>query len=102
VSSILIPNPFDSDKEYQRYHHYDLADMETEDLLCELGSTRYRLWLLKYGRFARVFSSFEQRQRLKWYRERISRIKVELGKRRYVPRETRSQPKPKLSQGVKL
>jgi len=102
MSSNLIPNPLDSDQEYHRYYHRDLDDMEIEDLLCELCSTRYRLWLLKADRSARVLGPFEQGRRIKWYRERISRIETELRKRRYATRETRSQPKPVLSQGVKL
>ena len=102
MSSILIPNPLDSDKEYQRYHHRDLADMDIGDLLDELYSRRCQLWLLKSDRFSRMVSPFEQRRRTEWLRERISRIETELRKRRYVAREARSQPKPKLAEGVIL
>lgn len=99
---ISIPNPLDSDKEYSRYYHYDLAGIETEDLLCELYSTRCQLWLLKSNCFARMLGLFEQDRRIKWLRERIFRIDAELSKRRYATRETRSQPKPKLAEGVRL
>lgn len=102
MSSISIPNPLDSDKEYLRYYHYDLADMEIEDLLCELCATRCQLWLLKSDRFARIVGLFEQGRRIEWLRERISRIEIELKKRRYATQETRSQPKSKLAKGVTL
>jgi hypothetical protein len=96
----LIPNPFDSDKEFNRFYHYDLPDMEVEDLLCELCATRYRLWLL--SRSSRLLSLYEQRQRIRWYQERIHRIEAELRNRRYVAWHGRSQPKPKLAEGVRL
>lgn len=99
---ILIPNPLNSDKEYSRFHHYDLAGMEIEDLLDELYSIRPQLWLLKSDRFARMVGLFEQGRRIEWLRERISRIEAELRKRRYATREARSQPKPKLAEGVTL
>ena len=102
TNSCLIPDPLNSDREYSRYYHYDLASMETEDLLCELCSTRCQVWLLKSNRFVRVLGLFEQSRRLEWLRERISRIEAELRKRRYSTREIRSQPKPKLAEGVVL
>ena len=102
MGSISIPNPFDSDKEYLRYYHYDLVDMEVEDLLCELCAGRCQLWLLKSDRFTRILGSFEQGRRAQWLRERISRIETELRERRYATQEARSQPKPKLAKGVTL
>jgi hypothetical protein len=98
----LIPNPLNSDREYNRYYHHDLAGIETGDLLCELCSTRCQLWLLKSDRFARVLGLFEQGRRVEWLRERILRIEVELRRRRYAIWEVRSQPKPKLAEGVRL
>ena len=103
LSSILIPpNPLNSDREYNRYYHYDLAGVEIRDLLCELYASRYRLWLLRSERSALIFGIYEKSRRIKWYRERISRIEAELRKRRYATREARSQPKPKLAEGVRL
>lgn len=99
---ISIPNPLDSDKEFDHYYHYDLAGTETGDLLCELCSARCQLWLLKSDRFARVLGPFEQNRRISWLRERISRIEAELGKRRYATWNDRSQPRPKLAKGVRL
>ena len=97
-----VPDPFLSDREFSRYYHHDLADMETEDLLSELCSLRCRLWLLKSDRFRYLIGPFEQGRRIEWSRERISRIEAELRKQRYATRETRSQPKPKLAEGVIL
>lgn len=102
MSSNLIPNPLDSDQEYHRYYHCDLDDIEIEDLLCELCSTRYRLWLLKSDRFGRSIGLFEQGRRIKWLRERIFRIEAELSQRRYVAWETKNQPKRRLAEGVRL
>jgi hypothetical protein len=98
----LVPDPLNSDKEYDRYYHHDLADMAVEDLLCELCSARCQLWLLKSDRFARVLGLFEQGRRIKWLRERVFKIESELSRRRYTTREANSQPKPRLSQGVRI
>ena len=102
MSSISIPNPLDSDREYLRYYHYDLVDMEIGDLLCELCAARCQLWLLKSDRFAHILGFFEQQRRIRWLKERISRIEAELRKRRYAVQGTRSQSKPKLAEGVIL
>lgn len=99
---LIPPNPLNSDKEFNVFHHYDLADMEVEDLLCELYSARFQLWLLRLDRSAHILGLYEQKRRIKWYRERISRIEAELSRRRYTVREAKSQPKPKLAEGVKL
>jgi len=103
-SDILVPNPLDSDQQYNRFHHYDLADMKTEDLLDELHAIRSRLWFLKSDRFAHMVNPVEQRRRVEWLHERISRIEAELRERRYTIREVKSQPKPKLklAEGVRL
>lgn len=102
MSNISIPSPLNSDREYSRYYHHDLAGMETEDLLCELCSTRCRLWLLKSDRFRYLVGPLEQGRRIKWFRERISRIEAELRKRRYETQGIRGQLKPKLAEGVTL
>ena len=102
MNHALIPDPLYSDREYERFYHYDITNMETGDLLCELCSTRCQLWLLKSDRFARMLGLFEQSRRIAWLQERILRIEAELRKRRYATREIRSQPKPKLAEGVKL
>jgi len=98
---ISIPNYLYSDEEFSRYYHYDLDDMTSEELLIELTGRRWQLWLLKSGCFG-YLSPFERGRRVQWLLERISRIQAELGKRRYSVQETRSQPKPKLAEGVRL
>ena len=102
--AVPVPNPYDSDKEYDRFYHYDLADMTTEGLLVELCGTRYSLWLLKSGRFGYILSPFEQGRRTQWLEDRISRIKAELGRQGYVrkPAKTEPRPRPKLAEGVRL
>lgn len=88
----LIPDPLDSDRQYERFCHYDLVGMEIKDLLDELHSIRSQLWFLKSDRFARRVGLFEQGRRIKWLRERVLKIETELRKRRYAIQETRSQP----------
>lgn len=100
MTSVLIPNQLDSDQQYNRFHHHDLAHMETEDLLDEFYFLRSRLWLFKADLFTRRFRLFEQSRKIQWARERTARIEAELRRRRYELREARSQPKPKLPKVV--
>ena len=97
---IFVPDPLDSDRQFERFYHYDLAGMEIEDLLDELYAIRSRLWLLKSDRFRYLLGPFEQGRRIKWFRERISRIEAQVRKWRYTTRGVRSQPK--LAEGVTL
>ena len=103
--TIFIPNPLDSDRQFDRFHHYDLADTDTRDLLCELVAGRCQVWVLGQERYGRILGHFEQKRRIAWLQERIGRIEDELSRRRYAGRETketRIQPKPKLAKGVVL
>lgn len=94
MSRFLIPpDPLNSDTEFNRYYNNDLVYMEIEDLLCELCSARFQLWLLKTDRSSRILGPFEQGRRIKWYRERISRLEAELRERRYATQGIKSQPK---------
>jgi hypothetical protein len=97
----LVPDLLDSDTQYNRYYHRDLDDRQTEDLLDELHAIQSRLWFVRSERYAAMIGRFEQGRRLGWLRERTSKIQTELAKRRYS-REGRSQPKPKLAEGVRL
>jgi hypothetical protein len=100
AKGVSIPNPFDSDQEFSRYHHFDLGGMETAALLCELTGNRYRLWVLQKSEG--IIGIYERKQRIEWYEERICRVESELRKRRYTTWEVRSQPKSKLAEGVRL
>lgn len=102
ISSILVPDLLNSDTQYSRYYHQDLRDMQTESLLDELWAIRSRLWFVKSERYRAIVGRFEQHQIAEWLRERKSKIEAELGKRRYAAWDVRSQPKPKLAEGVKL
>jgi len=84
----LIPDPLSSDRQFERYYHYDLADMETGELLDELYVLRPMLWGLPSEH---------------WLRERVKMLEAEMIKRRgNTSHEFRGQPKPKQAEGVKL
>lgn len=64
----LITNPYDTNSQYERFHHHDLANSETKELLYELYALRPLLWW-----------------RLRdnsWLQERVRVIEAELAKRR--------------------
>lgn len=63
----LIPNPVESDTQYNRYCHYDIADLELSDLQDELYCLRPLLWGLPKD---------------DWLRERVKMLERELSKRR--------------------
>lgn len=65
---VLIPNPYDTDCQYERFHHHDLPDLETKKLLHELYALRPLLWW-------RLPDD-------SWLRERAEAIEAELAKRR--------------------
>lgn len=84
----LVPDPLSSDRQYERYYHYDLAGMETGELLDELHALRPLLWGLPADH---------------WLRERVKALEAEISKRKGTTgHEFRSQPKPKPAEGVKL
>ncbi|OGO04604.1 MAG: hypothetical protein A2Y60_01865 [Chloroflexi bacterium RBG_13_54_9] len=100
----LIPDPLASDRQYNRFSHSDIVDMSIEDLLYELYALRSHLWLLKSNWYGSVVGFLEQAKQVQWAEHRLSRIRVETGKRRYSTQELKSQPKPRpvLSEGVRL
>lgn len=89
----LTPDFLNSDKEYNRYHHFDISDLPTPDLLAELNGIRCQVWLVKSGRFGRVLSPFERGRTARWLNERISRIEAELRKRRGSFERSRNRPR---------
>jgi len=101
ASNSLIPDQFDTDKEFERYCYSDIGDMLTTDLLDELHGIRCQMWGLKSERTARRIGVFEQARRIKWLRGRVLKIEAELRKRRYGTWDAR-RPEPKLAEGVTL
>jgi hypothetical protein len=85
---VLIPDPFASDKQYSRYQHLDLPELEDTELTDELYALRPLLWGLPGDH---------------WLRERVKILEAEISKRwGSTSHEFRGQPKPKLAEGVKL
>jgi hypothetical protein len=64
----LMPNPYDTDVQYSRFHHHDLANSETKELLHELYALRPFLWW--------------RLRNNPWLQERVKVIEAELAKRR--------------------
>ena len=98
----LIPDLLDSDTQYSRYYHQDLGDMQTESLLEELWAIRSRLWFVKSDHYRAIVGRFEQSRIAAWLGERKSRIDGELRRRRDGIQQFKTQPRPVLSQGVRL
>jgi len=84
----LVPNPLDSDSQYHRFHHIDIAALEDLELLDELWALRPLLWGSPPDH---------------WLRERVNKLEGEL-QRRSVDSSYKlsSRPKLKLAEGVKL
>ena len=84
----LIPDQFFSDREYDRFNHLDVCDLEDTDLVDEFHALQPLLWGLDSGH---------------WLRERVEALEAEISKRQGdTDRESRGQPKPKLAEGVEL
>ena len=84
----LIPDPFSSDRQYERFYHFDIPSLEDTELIDELYALRPFLWGL----------SAEH-----WLRERVKALEGELIKRRgNTGNEFRGRPKPKPAEGVTL
>ena len=84
---VLIPDPLISDRQYNRFYHLDLSDLEDTKLLDEYHYLRAHLWLL---------SSYD------WLRERVKALETELIKRQgNTSNEFRARPKLKLAEGIK-
>jgi hypothetical protein len=86
---VLIPDPLSSDRQYERFHHFDIEGLEDTELTDELYALRPLLW---WGLPAEH-----------WLRERVKMLEAEAMKRKInIRQEFRAQPKPKLAEGVKL
>ena len=85
---VLIPDPLSSDRQYERFYHLDLPELEDTELKDELHYLRPLVWGLPVEH---------------WLRERVKALEAETSKRRYnTGYEFRGQPKPKPAEGVKL
>ena len=88
VDNVIIPDPLVSYQQCCRFYHWDIASLERGELLDEFYALRPLLWGLPPD---------------DWLRERIAKLEAELIKRQgNAGNEFRSQPKPKLAEGVKL
>lgn len=84
----IIPNPFSSLEQYERYWHLDLTQLEDDNLTDELHALRPLLWGLPDDH---------------WLRTRVRMLEAEMVKRKInISQEFRVQPKPKLAKGVTL
>ena len=87
-SDTLIPDPLVSDRQYERFYHLDVPELDDTELTDELHALRPLLWGLDPQH---------------WLRERVQMLEKELAKRRGTARyELSGQRKPKPAEGVKL
>jgi hypothetical protein len=89
-TTTIIPDPLRSDREYCRYHHIDLADLDDTQLRDELNALRPLLWGLDKD---------------DWLRQRVAALETEIAKRKYSGKQQAiAKPKPKQHavEGVKL
>jgi hypothetical protein len=83
-----VPDPLLSDRQYYRFYHFDLSEMEDMELTDELHYLWPLLWRLDTQH---------------WMRGRVKALEVEISKRRGAARyEPSRQRKPKPAEGVKL
>jgi hypothetical protein len=64
---IVTPDPLKSNGEYNRYHHFDIPNLDSEDLQDELNALRPLLWGLDKNH---------------WLRERVRLLEHQLARRR--------------------
>ena len=83
----LVPDPLFSDRQYERFNHLDLPELEDGELLDELWALRPGLWGLDAEH---------------WLRERVIMLEKELSKRQRDTRYKFSKPKSKPAEGVRL
>ena len=85
---ILVPNPLTSDRQYLRFHHLDVPELDGEELMDELHYLQPLLWGLNPQH---------------WLRERVRMIESELIKRG-IQTTYKSSPKrtAKPARGVDL
>ncbi|MFC1980260.1 hypothetical protein ACFLVS_05385 [Chloroflexota bacterium] len=88
MTDIFVPDPLQSDRQYERFYHLDLSGLEDRELTDELYALRPLLWGLDSSH---------------WLRERVKALEAEISKRRGAARfEPSRQQKPKPAEGVKL
>lgn len=75
----LVPCPLSSDRQYYRFHHVDLPDLDDTHLTDELHYLRPRLWGIPPNH---------------WLRERVARLESELRKRHILKAEPRRRQEP--------
>ncbi len=84
----LVPDPLNSGRQYSRFYHLDLPDLDDTEITDELNYLRPLLWGLDSEH---------------WLRERVKMIEGELRKRRGdTAYKASGQRKPKPAEGVKL
>jgi len=64
----LVPDPFETESEYRRFYHEDIADLKDADIIDELHALRPLLWWRLPGD--------------EWLRERARVLEIELKRRR--------------------
>lgn len=64
----LIPDPFETEEEYRRFYHEDIASLDDSDIIDELHALRPLLWWKLPGD--------------DWLRERVRMLEAALAKRR--------------------
>ena len=67
MSDVLIPDPLHNDEQYNRFYHFDIPYMETQELADELHYLRAHLWGLLAD---------------DWRRERVRVLESELKRRK--------------------
>ena len=88
TKDVLIPDPLSSNRQYDRFHHLDIADSEDSELLDELYALRPLLWGLPPEH---------------WLRARVRMLEAELSRRQGdISREFSKREKSKPAEGVKL
>jgi hypothetical protein len=87
-SDALVPDPLISDRQFARFNHLDLSELENEELTDELHALRPLLRGLPPEH---------------WIRQRVLKLEHELAKRRGdISFRSSGRPKPKPAEGVKL
>ena len=74
----LIPDPLSSDRQYLRFHHLDLSNLNDMELVDEFNRLRTLLWGAPPNH---------------WLRERVARLESELRKRQIINLELRRRLK---------
>jgi hypothetical protein len=68
----LIPDPLNSDVEYDRFNHFDIPELDDTQVMDELNYIKALLWGLPVDH---------------WLRERVKALESELSRRRFTTKE---------------